>query len=112
MRREHALEAIAAATAEDASEGAVGAGTGTTCFGFKAGVGGSSRRTAEHVLGCLVVSNSIALRELFEAAGEAVHEAVLNSLCSAAAMEGRDGNRVGAFPYELLASAPGVVPTA
>jgi L-aminopeptidase/D-esterase-like protein len=37
-----------------------------------------------------------------------VHEAVLNSLCSADTTEGRDGRRVEAFPYELLRSAPGV----
>jgi D-aminopeptidase len=206
VRPEHALEAIAAATADEASEGAVGAGTGTTCFGFKSGVGTASRQIGAHTLGCLVVANygsrrdlhmlvgpvedrgagdaeppaqggsimivlgtdaplgerqlrrlgaraafglgragsfagnasgeyvlsfstaqhvphrsedahlellllrddSAALRELFEAAGELVHEAVLNSLCSAAAMEGRDGNRVEAFPYELLEGAPGV----
>jgi D-aminopeptidase len=208
VRPEHALEAIAAATADEASEGAVGAGTGTTCFGFKSGVGTASRRIGAHTLGCLVVANygsrrdlhmlvgpvvledagpggaepsaqggsimivlgtdaplgerqlrrlgaraafglgragsfagnasgeyvlsfstaqrvphrsedahlellllrddSAALRGLFEAAGELVHESVLNSLCCAAAMEGRDGNRVEAFPYELLESAPGL----
>jgi D-aminopeptidase len=208
VRPEHAIEAIAAAAADETSEGAVGAGTGTTCFGFKAGVGTASRRAGEHTVGCLVVSNygsrrdlhmlvgpverpqaaepeppaqggsimivlatdaplgerqlrrlavraafglgragsfatnasgeyalafstaqriphrsdesllelrllrddSVALRELFEAAGELVHEAVLNSLCSASAMEGRDGNRVEAFPYQLLAAAPGLRP--
>jgi D-aminopeptidase len=208
VRPEHALEAIAAAAPGEASEGAVGAGTGTTCFGFKSGVGTASRQAGEYVLGCLVVSNygarrdlhmlvgevetalasagaeppaqggsimivlatdaalserqlrrlaargafglgragsfatnasgeyvlafstaqrlshrsddahvelrflrddSAAMRDLFEAAGELVHEAVLNSLCSAAAMEGRDGNRVEAFPYELLEGAPGVL---
>ena len=35
-------------------------------------------------------------------AGEVVQESVLNSLCSADAMDGRDGNRAEAFPYELL----------
>ena len=35
VRPEHALAAIAAATPEEAREGAVGAGTGTTLFGFK-----------------------------------------------------------------------------
>jgi D-aminopeptidase len=205
VRPEHALEAIAAAGAGEDREGALGAGTGTTCFGYKSGVGNASRRAGEHVLGCLVVSNygarrdrhlvlgpaaeaeagpeppaqggsimivlatdaplserqlgrlgargafglgragsfasnasgeyalafstaqrvphrtesayhelrflrddSAAMRELFEAAGEVVHEAVLGSLCSADAMEGRDGNRVEALPYELLAGAPGV----
>ena len=203
VRPEHALEAIAAATAEETAEGAVGAGTGTTCFGFKAGVGTSSRMVDGHALGCLVVSNygarrdlhllagpateagegaeppaqggsimivlgtdapmserqlrrlaargsfglgragsfasnasgeyviafstahrvahrverdrdefsflrddSVAMRNLFEAAGEIVHESVLNSLCAADAVEGRDGNRAEAFPYELLGAVP------
>jgi len=206
VRAEHALEAIAAAGEEDASEGAVGAGTGTTCFGFKSGAGGSSRLIEEGAaLGCLVLTNygasrdahlllgsaaspapspeppaqggsaivvlatdaplserqlgrlagrgalglaragsfaanasgeyvlafstahrlphrseeqyeefrflrddSRAMRELFEAAVEVSVEAVWNSLCSAEPMEGRDGNRAGALPYELLAAAPGL----
>jgi D-aminopeptidase len=200
VRAEHALEAIGAAAADDAREGAVGAGTGTTCFGFKAGVGTSSRVVDGRALGCLVVSNygarrdlhllvgpdtelpeagpeppaqggsimivlgtdaplserqlrrlaargsfglgragsfaanssgeyvisfstahtvshrvdrdrdelsflrddSVAVRDLFEAAGDVVQESVLNSLCSADAMDGRDGNRAESFPYELL----------
>ena len=206
VRPEHALEAIAAAAADEVGEGAVGAGTGTCCFGYKAGIGGASRGTAAHVLGCLVCANygarrdlhllvgpvetpdvpeppaaggsivivlgtdaplserqlrrlaarstfglgraggfganasgeyalafstaqriphrgdgdrleldqlrddSLAVRELFEATAEVVHEAVLNSLCAADAMEGRDGNRAEALPYELLARAPGLRP--
>jgi D-aminopeptidase len=207
VRAEHALEAIAAAADDEVREGAVGAGTGTTCFGYKSGIGGASRLTDPHLLGCLVCSNygsrrdlhllvgglgadgdapgppadggsimivlgtdaplserqlrrlaaratfglgragsfashssgeyvlafstgrriphrsdsarlelnvlrddSAELRRLFEAAGEVVHEAVLNSLCSAGATAGRDGHRVEAFPYELLRSAPGVRP--
>jgi D-aminopeptidase len=202
VRPEHALEAISAASAEEASEGGVGAGTGTMCFGFKAGVGTSSRRAGGHTLGCLVVSNygatrdlhllvghevdlpdagpesqggsimialgtdaplserqlrrlalrgtfglgragsfgtnasgeyviafstahrvahrverdtdeftflrddSAAMRDLFEAAGEVVLESVLNSLCAADPVEGRDGNRAEAFPHGLLGAAP------
>src|SRR5215208_4766950 len=64
VRPEHALEAIAAAAPDEAREGAVGAGTGTTCFGFKAGVGTSSRVLDRHSLGCLVVSNYGARRDL------------------------------------------------
>jgi D-aminopeptidase len=208
VRPEHALEAIAVASEEQPEEGAVGAGTGTTCFGFKAGVGSSSRLVeGGFALGCLVVSNfgarrdlhmlvgagaagrrageaavdrgggsimivlatdallsdrqlrrvaaratfglgragsfassgsgeyaiafstawrlphrgrgptlelsllrddSRELRELFEAAGEATHEAILNSLCAAEATDGRDGRRVEAFPHELLPAALGV----
>ena len=206
VRPEHALEAIAAARAEETGEGAVGAGTGTTCFGFKSGVGTSSRAVGGHTLGCLVVSNygsrrdlhllvgaeaaeradaapeppaqggsimivmgtdapmserqlrrlasrgtfglgragsfgsnasgeyvlafsaahriahrveershdsftflrddSDAMRDLFEAAGEVVLESVLNSMCVADAMEGRDGNRAEAFPQGLLGAVP------
>jgi D-aminopeptidase len=205
VRPEHALEAIDSASETDVSEGAVGAGTGTTCFGFKSGVGTASRRSERDpslILGCLVVANygtsrdrhgllgeagsggppegggsaivlvatgaplserqlrrlavraalglaragsfatsasgefavafstahrlahaaetstqelsflrddSWELRELFEMAVESTHEAVLNSLCSAAPMEGREGHRVDALPYELLERAPGIV---
>jgi D-aminopeptidase len=205
VRPEHALEAIAAAAPDETREGGVGAGTGTTCFGFKAGVGTSSRDVDDHMLGCLVVSNygarrdlhllvgsqpdglagsgpeppaqggsimivlgtdaplserqlgrlaargafglgragsfatnasgeyviafstahtvphrverdrddftflrddSAAVRALFEAAGDVVQESVLNSLCVAEAMDGRDGNRAEAFPHQLLDAAP------
>jgi D-aminopeptidase len=202
VRPEHALEAIAAASEHELAEGSVGAGTGTTCFGFKSGVGCGSRVVeGGHTLGCLVVSNfgarrdlhmltgtagadapgpsgeggsimivlgtdaplserqlrrlaaraafglgragsfasngsgeyalafstaqrvphrshqaqlelrflrddSPALRELFEAAGEVTAESVLNSLCMADAMEGRDGHRIEALPHELLEAAP------
>jgi D-aminopeptidase len=196
VRPGHALEAIAAASDEETGEGSIGAGTGTTCFGFKAGVGTASRVTQAdppYTLGCLVVANfgaprdlhllaggrpgaedeggsilivlgtdaplserqlrrlaaraafglgragsfasnasgeyaiafstahrvphrverahddfrfirddSLAVRELFEAAGEVTYEAILNSLCKAAAMDGRDGHRAEAFPYEDL----------
>ena len=205
VRPAHALEAIAAAGPGEAAEGAVGAGTGTTCFGFKSGVGTSSRVIDGHVLGCLIVSNygarrdlhvlvgeradtlgaeapeppaqggsimmvlgtdaplserqlrrvaqrgafglgragsfasnssgeyviafstahriahrverdreefsflrddSVAVRNLFEAAGDVVQESVLNSLCAAEAVEGRDGNRAEEFPYDLLDAVP------
>ena len=215
VRPEHALEALAAAGGERPDEGSVGAGTGTTCFGYKAGVGSSSRRVEGGLaLGCLVVSNfgagrdlhmlvgaeaaaaarsgggresrtgevdpgggsimvviatdaplsdrqlrrlaaraglglgragsfassgsgeyaiafstaqrvphraegptfelrlvrddSRELRQLFEAAVEATQEAVLNSLCVADAMDGRDGRSVEAFPYELLPAVWGI----
>src|SRR5215203_6550959 len=64
VRAEHALEAIAAAAPDDVREGAVGAGTGTTCFGFKAGVGQSSRLVEGFALGCLVVTNYGSRRDL------------------------------------------------
>ena len=54
----------------------------------------------------LLRDDSQAVNLLFEAAGELVLEAVLNSLCSADTMDGRDGHRAEAFPYELLKCAP------
>ena len=55
VRPEHAREAIAVACA-DVAEGSVGVGTGMSCFGYKGGIGTSSRR-GEHMLGALVLAN-------------------------------------------------------
>jgi D-aminopeptidase len=205
VRPEHALEAIAAGARDEAREGALGAGTGTTCFGLKSGVGQASRRVEGRLLGALVIPNyggrrdlhlllgpeaaledapeppapagsimvvlgtdaplserqlrrlavrgglgvaragsiaasgsgeyvlafssahrvphrseadsdrfeflrddSATMRRLFEAGAELVHEAVLNALCVAEAMEGRDGHRARALDYDLLSGAPGI----
>jgi len=43
VRPEHAIKAIRSATEGEVAEGNVGAGTGTTAFGFKAGIGTASR---------------------------------------------------------------------
>jgi D-aminopeptidase len=43
VTREHVLEAIRNAASGPVAEGNVGAGTGTVCFGFKGGIGTSSR---------------------------------------------------------------------
>lgn len=43
VKREHAGEAIRAAQTGPVAEGVVGAGTGTVCFGWKGGIGTSSR---------------------------------------------------------------------
>jgi len=50
-------EAIASASDGPVAEGAVGAGTGTVCFGWKGGIGTASRRVGEHTVGVLVQSN-------------------------------------------------------
>ncbi|MGI8595215.1 MAG: P1 family peptidase [Solirubrobacteraceae bacterium] len=51
-----AVTAIETASEYETREGSVGAGTGMSCLGHKAGVGTSSR-VAQHTLGCLVVAN-------------------------------------------------------
>jgi D-aminopeptidase len=50
-------EAVASATDGPVQQGAVGAGTGTVCFGFKGGVGSASRVVDGYTLGALVQTN-------------------------------------------------------
>jgi D-aminopeptidase len=61
VRKEHVLEAIRKAAGGPVAEGSVGAGTGTTCFDFKGGIGTSSRRLpgdkGGYTVGVLVQTN-------------------------------------------------------
>jgi D-aminopeptidase len=61
VRPEHVLAAIAAAKEGAVDEGSVGAGTGTRAFGWKGGIGTSSRRLESrfggYTVGVLVQSN-------------------------------------------------------
>ncbi len=61
IREEHVIEAIQNAAGGPVTEGNVGAGTGTICFGFKGGIGTASRRIPEslggYTIGVLVQTN-------------------------------------------------------
>jgi D-aminopeptidase len=57
VKPEHAIEAIRKASDNLVEEGAVGAGKGMICFGYKGGIGTSSRTIGEYTIGCLVLSN-------------------------------------------------------
>lgn len=58
VTRDHVLNAIRTARGGAVPEGSVGAGTGTVCYGWKGGIGTSSRRTAQgHVVGVLAQTN-------------------------------------------------------
>ncbi len=61
VRAEHVWEAAESAAGGPVVEGAVGAGTGTTCFGWKGGIGTASRlvppEAGGFVVGALVQSN-------------------------------------------------------
>jgi D-aminopeptidase len=57
VTRDHVLAAIGGARPGPVEEGAVGAGTGTICFGYKGGIGASSRRAGRYTLGALVQTN-------------------------------------------------------
>jgi D-aminopeptidase len=60
VTKEHVLQAIAASSGP-VGEGCVGAGTGTICFGWKGGIGTSSRvlpeRASRYAFGVLVQTN-------------------------------------------------------
>ncbi|CAN5460427.1 P1 family peptidase [soil metagenome] len=61
VKPEDVLAALAAAKSGAVEEGSVGAGTGTTCFGYKGGIGTSSRlvpaEDGGYVVGALVQTN-------------------------------------------------------
>ena len=61
LTSEHVLEAITSASTDPPAEGNVGAGTGTVAFGWKGGIGTSSRllppSMGGHCVGVLVQSN-------------------------------------------------------
>ena len=61
VREEHIVAAIESASGGPIAEGSVGAGTGTSCCGYKGGIGVSSRVVsvgdASHTVGVLVQSN-------------------------------------------------------
>ena len=61
VKEEHIFEAIKTAASGAVEEGNVGAGTGTTCLGYKGGIGTSSRKLPEeqggYTVGVLVQTN-------------------------------------------------------
>ena len=57
VRPQHVVEAISKASTGAVLEGSVGAGTGTVAFGWKGGIGTSSRKAGEWTVGVLVQTN-------------------------------------------------------
>jgi D-aminopeptidase len=61
VKREHVIEAIRQARTGAVAEGSIGAGTGTTCYGWKGGIGTASRALPQRyggwTLGVLLQSN-------------------------------------------------------
>ena len=56
VQADDVARAVSAAT-PDFEQGAVGAGTGMSCFNWKGGIGSSSRRTGDHTVGVLLLTN-------------------------------------------------------
>ncbi len=57
VRPEHVTRALESASGGAVAEGSVGAGTGTIAFGWKGGIGTSSRVTGPYTVGVLVQTN-------------------------------------------------------
>jgi D-aminopeptidase len=57
VRPHHVAEALGSATAGLFEAGAIGAGSGMTCLGWKGGIGTSSRVVDGHTVGVLVLTN-------------------------------------------------------
>jgi D-aminopeptidase len=57
VKPEHVVEALRNAKSGPVPEGSVGAGTGTRCFGWKGGIGTSSRVSGGYTVGVLVQTN-------------------------------------------------------
>ena len=77
IKPEHAMQAIDGAAAGAVAEGNVGGGTGMRCFGFKGGIGTSSRvvevQDKSYTVGVLVQCNT-GLRSVLRIAGAPVGE--------------------------------------
>lgn len=63
IQPKHAIECIQKASSDASPEGAIGAGKGMICFGYKGGIGSSSRIIQDeksgttYTIGCLVLTN-------------------------------------------------------
>ena len=57
VKPEHVVAALDGAHGGQVEEGAVGGGTGMVCYGFKGGIGTSSRKSGDYTVGVLVQCN-------------------------------------------------------
>lgn len=103
---DHVIKAIKNAKSGPVEEGAVGAGTGTVCFGFKGGIGTSSRVLPEslggYTVGVLVQSNYGGALEI-----EGVPVGVnLGRYAFKSAIEKEDPNPDGSCMIVVITDAP------
>jgi D-aminopeptidase len=64
VERDDVGRAVEEAAGWPFAEGAVGAGTGMSCLGWKGGIGSASRAAGDHVVGVLVLANFGSARQL------------------------------------------------
>jgi D-aminopeptidase len=93
VTKEHVLEAIRSAKGGPVPEGAIGAGTGTVCFGFKGGIGTSSRQLSPaqggYIVGVLVQTN---YGGVFEINGAPVQQELAKSSSKGSVDHSPDGS--------------------
>ncbi|MGA7088026.1 MAG: P1 family peptidase [Candidatus Dormiibacterota bacterium] len=103
VRPDHVRQAIEVATVGPVQEGAVGAGTGMTCYGWKGGIGTSSRVVelgeASAIVGVLVLANFGEQRDLV-VAGVAVGQRITPP------RQARGGPTAGSCIVVLATDAP------
>lgn len=110
VRREHAFSALDGARGGAVQEGSVGGGTGMICFGFKGGIGTSSRRLAVasggYTVGVLVQCNA-GRRSLLRVAGAPVGREISDlTTCVTAPVTGAARWASGLRLCNATASAP------
>ena len=92
IKEQDVLQAIASASTGPVEEGNTGAGTGTVCFGYKGGIGTSSRRLPEslggYTVGVLVQTN---FGGVLEIAGIPIGK-LMNNFPYKSALESSDGS--------------------
>ena len=103
--RDEVFAAIKSASSGPVEEGSVGAGTGTIAFGFKGGIGTSSRRAGSYTIGVLVQTNfggSLTIagapvgRELNAAGAGTPHGSCVMVIATDAPLDTRNLKRVAA----------------
>jgi L-aminopeptidase/D-esterase-like protein len=77
VKPEHVERALESASASAPAEGSVGGGTGMICFGYKGGIGTSSRAVGQYTVGALVQCNC-GRRDQLRIAGMPVPEPAKN----------------------------------
>jgi L-aminopeptidase/D-esterase-like protein len=87
VKPEHVFQALDKATTGPVAEGAVGGGTGMTCYGFKGGIGTASRIVGEYKVAALVQCNC-GRREQLRIGGYPVGEEIQNLTTAALGQPG------------------------
>ncbi|MDQ3674672.1 MAG: P1 family peptidase [Gemmatimonadota bacterium] len=110
VKREHAFAALDGARSGAVKEGSVGGGTGMICFGFKGGIGTSSRRLSAasggFTVGVLVQCNTGRRPELRVAGVPVGREISDLTLCVTSPVTGASGWAAGLRTCDAMASAP------